>query len=89
MLTSLSRKRGTVMQTEPVPLLQKINAIKSLSLRRGHVHILSQSKSQYNIHTFHSIQNGTSAVRIVAAKSYEADVHSAVKDAIVFFHAPW
>ena len=35
------------------------------------------------------VQNETSSVRIVAAKSYEEDVHTAVKDAIVFFHAPW
>ena len=41
------------------------------------------------IFKFHLIQNEASAVRIVAAKSYEEDVHSAVKDAIVFFHAPW
>ena len=49
----------------------------------------TRAMSQYNIHIFHSIQNETSAVRIVAAKSYEEDVHTAVKDAIVFFHAPW
>ena len=51
--------------------------------------IFVSSLSFKSIHIFHSIQNETSSVRIVAAKSYEEDVHSAVKDAIVFFHAPW
>jgi protein disulfide-isomerase A1 len=34
-------------------------------------------------------QNATSSVRIVVAKSYEDEVHNALKDAVVFFHAPW
>ena len=34
-------------------------------------------------------QNETSSVRIVAAKSYEEDIHKAAVDAVVFFHAPW
>ena len=53
------------------------------------IFVSSLSRSFKSIHIFHSIQNETSAVRTVAAKSYEEDVHTAVKDAIVFFHAPW
>ena len=51
--------------------------------------VSSLSQSFKSIHIFHPIQNETSAVRIVATKSYEEDVHTALKDAIIFFHAPW